>query len=126
MAKILVVADEPWVRNAVHAALTAPTHQLIDHEDPTSAAEMARAAGVDAVLVDLQVGAMGGMAVTRDVRETTAADGERGLPVVVMLDRSADVFLAKRAGAAGWVTKPFTSHQLGTVVDTVLHPSEAE
>ena len=34
--------------------------------------------------------------------------------------------LAKRAGAAGWVTKPFSSHQLDSVIATVLASPEAE
>jgi DNA-binding response OmpR family regulator len=126
MAKILVVTDEPWVRNDVHAALTSPDHILIDHEDPASVADTATSQEVDAVVVDLQVAAMGGMAVTRAVRDATSGDGGRGLPVVVLLDRRVDAFLAKRAGAAGWVTKPFSSHQLDSVIATVLASPEAE
>ena len=126
MAKILVVTDEPWVRNDVHSALTSPEHVLIDHDDPTSAADAATSEEVDAVVVDLQVAAMGGMAVTRAVRDATSSDADRGVPVVVLLDRRVDAFLAKRAGAAGWVTKPFSSHQLDSVIDMVLAAPEAE
>jgi len=52
---------------------------------------------------------MGGMAVTRDVRDRDALAGREFTPVVILLDRAADAFLAKRAGAAGWVVKPFTT-----------------
>jgi DNA-binding response OmpR family regulator len=126
MPRVLVVADESWVRNEVHAALTAPGIELLDHEDPASAAERAVAEGAGALIVDLQVGAMGGMAITRSVRETTGDRESRGLPVVLLLDRSADGFLARRAGAAAWLTKPFTSHQLEAALDRALAGSAAE
>lgn len=116
MSIVLVVADEPWVRNEVHAALTEPDHTLVDHVDPTTVAETVATTEVDVVVVDLQVGSMGGMAVTRSVRQRAAQDGTPAIPVVILLDRSADAFLAKRAGAAGWIAKPFTSHELRTTL----------
>lgn len=122
MPRYLVVADEPWIRNEVHAALTAPDVSLVDHDDPASAAATAVADGFDAVICDLQVGSRGGMAVTRDVLELTSADAEAAVPVVLLLDRSADAFLARRAGAAAWVTKPFSSHEL---VEALAHASPA-
>ncbi len=112
MTTILVVADEVWVRNEVHAGLTDPSFTLIDHDDPATAADVAISSDADAVIVDMQVGAMGGMAITRSVRHATSIGDDPGLPVVILLDRKADEFLAKRAGAAGWVAKPFTSHEL--------------
>ena len=120
MRKVLVVADELWVRNEVHAGLTRPDIEVTDHEDPTSAADVAVASGADVAVVDLQIGSMGGMAVTRAIRhESASADGP-GIPVVLLLDREADVFLARRAGAAAWVVKPFTSHQLRSALDPLL------
>ena len=120
MAKILVVADAAWVRNEVHAALTEPAYELVDHDDPATAAEAAVAASADAVVVDLQVGSMGAMAVTRAVRNATASSDDTGLPVVILLDRSADAFLARRAGAAAWLVKPFTVHELESALSTAL------
>jgi DNA-binding response OmpR family regulator len=120
MAKILVVADVAWVVNEVHAALTDPAHELVDHRDPATAADTALDEFVDVVVVDLQVGAMGGMAVTRSVRDATATADDPGMPVVLLLDRSADVFLARRAGAAAWVVKPFTSQEMETAVSQAL------
>jgi len=124
MPRVLVVADESWVRNEVHATLTTPGFELVDHDDSASAAETAVAEDVDALIVDLQVGSMGGMAITRSVREVTGGSESPGLPVVLLLDRSADAFLARRAGAAAWLTKPFTSHQLQTALDEALKDGE--
>ncbi len=120
MTRVLVVADEAWARNDVHAALTSPTFELVDHEDPATAAGIAAERDVDAVVVDLQVSSMGGMAVARSVRENATVRGSEPIPVVLLLDRAADAFLAGRSGAAGWVVKPFTAQQLRGAVDGAL------
>jgi DNA-binding response OmpR family regulator len=124
MTTILVVTDEPWVRNEVHAGLTAPGFTLIDHSEPATAAAAARDESVDVVVVDMQVGSMGGMAITRAVREATGTEESKGIPVVMLLDRDADAFLAGRAGADAWVAKPFTSHELTTQVDQLTGTPE--
>ena len=125
MPKFLVVADEAWARNEVHAAITDTDVTLIDHDDPSTAADAAIEHGVDAVIVDLQIKAMGGMAVIRDVRSTSGTREDSGIPVVLLLDRSADVFLARRAGAAAWVTKPFTSYEIGEAIATATATASA-
>lgn len=120
MTRVLVVADSAWARNDVHSALTSPDFDLVDLDDPTAAAKTAAAEDIDVVVADLQVASMGGMAVARSVRETANVAGTSATPVILLLDRSADSFLAGRSGAAGWVTKPFTAQQLRTVVTKAL------
>lgn len=126
MPRVLVVADALWARNEVHAALTAPGTELVDHTDPATVAATVSEGEFDAVLVDLQVGSMGGMAVTRSVREAANVRGAVPVPVVIMLDRSADAFLAKRAGASAWVAKPFTSHEIATALNQALARAESD
>jgi DNA-binding response OmpR family regulator len=111
MSRFLVVADESWVRNEVHAALSIGANELIDHDDPATAAAAANDESVDVAIVDLQVASMGGMAVTRSIR-----DREHPVPVIILLDREADAFLAGRSGASGWLTKPFTAAALRATV----------
>lgn len=118
MSRVLIVADESWVRNDVHAALSIGMNELIDHDDPATAAATAIDESVDVAIVDLQVSSMGGMAVTRAIRE-----GEDPVPVVILLDRDADTFLAGRSGASAWVTKPFTASALRAVVAEVTGAS---
>ena len=97
MTTILFVADRQSVIDRVHAALSAPDITVVDHDDPDTAAAAAVEQSVDRVLVDMQVGAMGAMAVTRAVR---AASGEDPIPVTILLDREADAFLARRSAAS--------------------------
>ena len=117
---ILVIADEAWARNEVHAALTEPDYNLVDHTDPRTAGEALAAEAPDAVVIDLQVGSMGGMAIARDLHQAAAMRNEEAVPVVLLLDRAADSFLAKRAGVAAWVTKPFTAHAIRTALEHAL------
>lgn len=122
MTRVLVVADEAWARNDVHAALTTPDYELVDHDDPKTVAAIVEDGDVDAVVADLQVSSMGGMAVARAVRETATVGGKPPTPVVLLLDRAADKFLAGRSGAAAWVVKPFTAQELRGAVDGALSP----
>ena len=125
MPRILVVTDTPWSHDQVRAALTDTGIELVHHEDPTTVTEAIAKGRYDAVLADLQIGSMGGMAVTRSVREAAALGDLPQIPVVLMLDRSADAFLAKRAGAAAWVAKPFTSHTMTATLNHALTNTKA-
>lgn len=114
MNKILLVADSASVRNRVHAALAGTDVTIIDHTDPKTAASTAYAEQVDSVIVDMQVGSMGAMAVSRAVR--SAAGTASPIPVTILLDRVADAFLAKRAGAHNWVSKEQSPTELRKAV----------
>ena len=119
-SRIVVIADEAWARNEVHAALTEPDYTLVDHSDPSTAAEFVAAEDPDAVLIDLQLASMGGMAIARELHQQAALNETEAAPVVLLLDRAADSFLAKRAGVAAWVIKPFTAHDLRTAVEQAI------
>ena len=118
--KALVVCDADWVRTDVHAALTDPGTLLVDEVNPAATAQRAEDEGVDVVVADLQVGSMGGMAITRSLKEAASLKGVEAVPVVLLLDRNADAFLAKRAGAAAWVRKPFTAFELRAAVEAAI------
>ena len=58
------------------------------------------------LVVDLQMGNMGGMAVCLELRLEESYGNLPHVPVLMLLDRRADVFLARRSGAEGWLVKP--------------------
>ncbi|MCI4361462.1 MAG: response regulator [Thermoplasmata archaeon] len=60
----------------------------------------------DLVIVDLQMGSMGGVAVCLELRLEASYGNLPHVPVLMLLDRRPDVFLAKRSGAEGWIVKP--------------------
>lgn len=113
MPRVLIVTDDPHGRDRVHSALSFEGYELIDHSDPRTAAVRAGEEEADVAVVDLKIGSMGGFAVTRDFRAQ-----ENRVPVVLLLDRQADTFLAGRSGADAWVTKPFTASALRAAIGT--------
>ena len=120
MTDILVVADVSWVVNDVRSALTDARFTVTAAEDPEAVVDIIGSDSPDAILVDFQVGSMGGMAVTRAIRDAAATgDGHRP-PIVLLLDRDADGFLAGRSGADAWIRKPFTADALRATLDGLL------
>lgn len=113
--KIMLIADSPWVGNRVKAALDGRA-DLVEITEPGAITELAEPAEAEAVIVDMQVGSMGGMALVRALRDELPP----GAPVIMLLDRTADEFLARRAGAGAWLLKPFTTQDLRAALDAVL------
>lgn len=116
MARVLLLTDDIWVENEVRAALTDPGTVVEVTSDPETIVDAVSRHQPEVVVIDLQVRWMGGMAVVRELR---AAVGNGHIPdvrMVLLLDRSADGFLARRAGADAYVVKPFTAQQLREAV----------
>lgn len=117
MPDILLVADLPWVVDAVRAALAGTAGEVAVTADPAGAPALALEHGTGMVLVDLQVGSMGGMAVARAIRSAAHAAGVPPPAVGLLLDREVDAFLAGRSAADGWVRKPFGAPELRRLVE---------
>lgn len=116
MARVMVVTDAVWIENDVRASLTDSGTQIEVVSDPRTAVERAETLDADIAVIDLQVGSMGGMAVVRALRSAAESGRIRPLRTILMLDRSADEFLARRAGADASVIKPFTAQELRAAV----------
>lgn len=110
MPTALLVTDATWVTNDVRSALAVDHWEVIELDDPTLAGDKAREIGPDAVIIDMQVKSMGGMAIIRAIR----AKFQDSAPprTVLLLDRAADKFLAKRALADSSVLKPIVASEL--------------
>ena len=121
MPTALVVADGSWVTNEVRAALSIGSWQIEEIRDPRTVVDRIEESRVDAVIIDMQVGSAGGMAVVRSIRQAT--DPALRPRMVLLLDRSADVFLARRAGADASVLKPFDASELRASL--ALEPAHA-
>jgi len=123
MLKVMLVADSAWVRNQVHAALSQPDTEVVSVEDGSGAVPAEAEHSPAVAVIDMQVGTMGGMAIIRLLHQAAALEDRPPLPVVLLLDRRADAFLAKRAGARAWVQKPIEAHQLRSAIRAVVEPS---
>jgi DNA-binding response OmpR family regulator len=117
---ILIATDADWLREDVEAVLTDPdtTVRVVRRGFDVRTAVQERAP--DLAILDLQIGKMGGMATCLDLRLEEGAGRQPHVPVLMLLDRRADVFLARRALADGWVVKPLDPMRLSRAIRTVL------
>ena len=124
MSKVMLVADASWVTNEVRAGLSLGDWEVEEVNDPRLVTALTKETRPDAVIVDMQVGSMGGMAVIRGIRgEIDQADRPR---TVLLLDRSADEFIARRAGADAFVQKPINADALRAALKPALGVTEEE
>ncbi len=126
MPTVLVVADGAWVINEVRSALAVGGWLIEETNDPRAVTDRITESRLDAVIVDMQVGSQGGMAVIRSIRQAT--DEITRPRTVLLLDRSADRFLARRAGADASVLKPINAAELRNALrpPAVAHSGEEE
>jgi CheY-like chemotaxis protein len=103
---ILVASDAASVRAEVAAVVDGPDTAIVDIHTGPAVAPAVYEHEPDLLVVDLQMGNMGAMAVCLELRLEESYGNLPHVPVLMLLDRRADVFLAKRSGAEGWVVKP--------------------
>jgi len=121
---VLIATDAPWMREAVESVLIGPdvTVRHVVTGSAVRAAVHDRAPEI--AVVDLQIGNMGGMAVCLDLRLEESGGRVPHVPVLMLLDRRADVFLARRSAAEGWLVKPLDPIRLRRAIDAVLAGGE--
>jgi len=63
---------------------------------------------------------MGGVAITMSLRLDESAGVLPHVPTLILLDRTADVYIAQRADADGWLIKPVDALRLRRAVNAVM------
>ncbi len=120
MPSILVASDAPSVRAEVIGTVRRPDLEIREARSGPEVIAAVLEELPDLVVVDLQMGNMGGMAVCLELR-LDASYGRIGhVPVLMLLDRRPDVFLARRSGAEGWLVKPLDPIRLRRSIDALL------
>ena len=121
MAVVLVASDATWVVEEITAALSSVDDTV---REVTTGAEVLPAVAEhtpDIAVIDLQIGRMGGMATCLDLRLEEGAGRLPHVPVLMLLDRRPDVFLARRAQANGWLVKPLDALRVRKAITTVIN-----
>jgi len=109
---ILVATDAQWVLNEVVAALGSPDTSFTVCSNGRDVTAAVTARTPDLAVLDSQIGSMGGFAVTMDLRLDESGGRLPNIPVLLLLDRDADVQLARRSGADQWLIKPLDALSL--------------
>ena len=121
---MLVVTDADWVAQQCEAALGG---EHVVHRARRGADTLAAITEVDPrlVLLDLQIGNMGGMAACLAVRQEEGMGRLEPRPIIMLLDRDADEFLARRSSADAWMVKPIDPMRLARLVREALAETAA-
>ena len=102
---VLVATDADHVHDEVAAALSGD-HQVVRVHTGAEVLTAVTTHQPVLVVLDLQIGNMGGMATCLDLRLEQRAERIPAQRIVMLLDRDADAFLAHRAEADAWLEKP--------------------
>jgi two-component system chemotaxis response regulator CheY len=116
---ILTVDDSASMREMVRATLTAAGYEVVEAVDGQEALDFARENPCDLVISDINMPRMDGITLVHELRNLPSY---RLTPLLLLTtESSAERKLeGKRAGATGWIVKPFNPEQLLATMARVL------
>jgi len=117
---VLLATDADRIYDEVDAAIAAPDTMVHRVRRGVDVVPAMHELEPDLVVLDLQIGNMGGMATCMAIRLEEGADRLPITAVLMLLDRAADVFLAQRADADGWLIKPLDAFRLRRAAQALL------
>ncbi len=117
---ILLATDADWIVDEITNALGGDDVSFTVCREGRIVTDQIEERTPDLAIFDLQIGSMGGMAVTMSLRLDESADLLPHVPVLMLLDRVADVHLARRCGAEGWLIKPLDSLRLKRAAKAIV------
>lgn len=120
MTEVLIATDADAVFDEVEAALADESTSVVRVRSGKAVGEVVAQSTPDLVVLDLQIGNMGGIAACLHLRNEAGEGRLPEVPVLLLLDRAADVQLARRSGAEGWVVKPLDAFRLRRAATAVL------
>lgn len=116
MAKILVVDDQPSIREVVGLYLSRDGHTVVQAADGEEALRLFEESRPDLVVLDLMLPKLGGVEVCRRMR------AERRVPLIMLTAKGEeeDRIVGLGLGADDYVVKPFSPRELAARVEAVL------
>lgn len=120
MPVVLIATDTDAVADEVDAAVGDTTTTIVRVRTGVEVSDAVEEHEPDLTVLDLQIGNMGGMAVAMGLRAEFHMGRLPDTGILMLLDREADVFLAKRSDVDGWLVKPLDSFRLRRAARAVL------
>ena len=120
MTDILVAADDPRVFEEIRSVVEDSSTILRWVKRGEDVRESMNYQPADLVIADMQIDTMGGIAVAFDLELEADAGRLETRPVLLLLDRRADVFMARRSGIKGWLVKPIDPLRLRRATAALL------
>jgi DNA-binding response OmpR family regulator len=119
MTDVVLATDADWLFADVAAALGA-THSVHRVREGSSVAAAVKQVDPELIILDLQIGNMGGVATSLLIKQEMRAGRLPDVPVLLLLDREADEFLATTSTADAWVVKPLNALALRRAAQQLL------
>lgn len=126
MATVLIASDVATLRRELADMIEGPEIEIEEAASGPETLRLVREGGIDLVIADLQIGSMGAMAICMEIRHDESYLDVESTSVLMLLDRRADVFLARRSGADGFLVKPLDPQRVRAAVRTLLAGEEYE
>ncbi len=118
LKKIMTVDDSSTVRKVLNEVLSGAGYQVVEASDGEEAVNKLEQTNIDLLVTDLNMPNMNGVELIKRVRQQP---GKRFMPIIMLTSESQKEMktAGKKAGASGWVTKPFRPEQLLSVIQMV-------
>ncbi len=117
--RVLIADDSVSVRTMVAATLRGAGYEVVEAIDGSDALEKATGCPPTLVITDLNMPKIDGIELIRRLR---AEPGFRATPILMLTTESQEARKqeGRKAGATGWIVKPFRPDQLLSVIKRVL------
>jgi len=119
--RILTVDDSASMRALLMHALSDQGFDVVQAEDGVEALEWLEANEADVVITDINMPRLDGFGLIEQLRGENRL--HRDKPILVLTTESSEEkkLRARKAGATGWIVKPFDAAKLATAVRRVAH-----
>lgn len=116
---VMTVDDSASIRQMVGFTLKGAGYDVIEAEDGKDALAKLDGRQVHMIIADLNMPNLDGIALIREVRSSMAY---KFVPIIMLTTESQEAKKTegKKAGATGWIVKPFKPEKLLSVVKKVL------
>ena len=126
MTTILVAADAKWVRDQVRSAFVSPGQEVVEVTRGQDVRDTFARVEPDLVILDLQIGNMGGVAAAIDLRLEESSGRLPRARILLLLDRRDDAFIARRADVDLTLVKPVDAGVLRRAAAPLLAAAAAD
>ncbi|GMR17780.1 MAG: response regulator [Gammaproteobacteria bacterium] len=119
MASIMAVDDTASMRQMISFTLNSAGHNVMEASDGDEALKIAQENKFDLIITDINMPNMDGITLVEKLRELA---NYKFTPILMLTTESQQSKRAqgKKAGATGWIVKPFNPDQLLSVIENVL------
>lgn len=106
--KILIVEDDPEIRNFIKLYLTNDGYETVEVDDGKKVMEVFHAENPDLVILDILLPGLDGIEVCREIRKTSI------VPIIFLSNKidEVDKIIGLTVGADDYITKPFSPREL--------------